>query len=194
MSTDTQPSFDVSPASARAIPVGRTDASSTASELDDAEVLQASIKAGSVAQIVVAAVAILGLIYLLKLVLITTLTSLLLAFVLEPLVNYLHRIGLPRWAGALLGVVVMVVLAIVLTFFFYTRAVDFATALPKYSGKIQESLGNQAFHAGRNSDPSRFAGYSSAECLIHPSVGFRAQSPHDNSRTFSPPIDALFLL
>jgi len=48
--------------------------------------LQASIKAGSVAQIVVAVIAVLGLIYLLKLVLITTLTSLLLAFILEPLV------------------------------------------------------------------------------------------------------------
>ena len=94
------------------------------------------------AQIVVAAVALLGLIYLLKLVLVTTLTSLLLAFVLEPLVNQLNRIGLPRWAGALLGVAVMVVLATVLTFFFYTRAVDFATALPKYSSKIRDSLGS----------------------------------------------------
>ena len=73
-------------------------------------------------------------------VLITTLTSLLLAFVLEPLVNQLSRIGLPRWAGALLGVIAMVVLAAVLTFFFYSRAVDFATALPKYSGKIRSSL------------------------------------------------------
>lgn len=34
----------------------------------------------------------------------------------------------------------MTVLAGVLTFFFYSRAVDFATALPKYSGKIRESL------------------------------------------------------
>src|SRR6478672_6377397 len=58
---------------------------------EEAEVLQASIKAGSVAQIVVAAASIIGLIYLLKLVLVTTLVSVLLAFVLEPLVRGLAR-------------------------------------------------------------------------------------------------------
>ena len=77
---------------------------------EEAEVLQASIKAGSVAQIVVAVIAVLGLIYVLKLVLITTLTSLLLAFLLEPLASSLGRIGLPRWAGALLSVLLMVAL------------------------------------------------------------------------------------
>jgi hypothetical protein len=59
----------------------------TAEPADEAEVLQASIKAGSVAQIVVAGIAFIGLIYLLKVVLVTTLASLLLAFVLEPLVS-----------------------------------------------------------------------------------------------------------
>jgi predicted PurR-regulated permease PerM len=105
------------------------------------EVVQASIKAGSVAQIVVAAIAVLGLIYILKLVMITTLSSLLLAFVLEPMASRLVRIGVPRWMGALLAVVTTIVLAIGLTYFFYSRAVDFATALPKYSGKIRDSLG-----------------------------------------------------
>jgi predicted PurR-regulated permease PerM len=114
----------------------------TSSESLEAEVLQASIKAGSVAQIVVAVIAVLGLIYVLKLVLITTLTSLLLAFLLEPLASSLARIGLPRWAGALLSVLLMVALALCLTFFFYSRAVDFATALPNYSGKIRDTLGN----------------------------------------------------
>ena len=110
--------------------------------VEEAEVLQASIKAGSVAQIVVAVIAVLGLIYVLKLVLITTLTSLLLAFLLEPLASSLGRIGLPRWAGALLSVLLMMALALCLTFFFYSRAVDFATALPNYSGKIRDTLSN----------------------------------------------------
>jgi len=109
---------------------------------EEAEILQASIKAGSVAQIVVAAIAVLGLIYILKLVLITTLTSLLLAFFLEPLVGGLCRLGIRRWAGALFGVILMVALAISLTFFFYSRALDFATALPKYSGKMRDTLGS----------------------------------------------------
>src|SRR5882724_10679618 len=120
---------------------GPTDIGAPSSEShEEAEVLQASIKAGSVAQIVVAAVAVLGLIYILKLVLITTLTSLLLAFVLEPLVSRLCRLGLSRPAVALITVVAMVALGIGLTFFFYSRAVDFATALPKYSGKVRDTL------------------------------------------------------
>ncbi len=107
---------------------------------EDAEVLQASIRAGSVAQIVVAVIAVIGLIYLLKLVLVTALASLLLAFVLEPLVSTLARIRIPRAFGALLAVVLMVGLAASFTFFFYGRAVDFATQLPKYSGKLQSNL------------------------------------------------------
>lgn len=106
----------------------------------DAEVLQASIRAGSVAQIVVAVIAVIGLIYLLKLVLVTTLASLLLAFVLEPLVSGLARIHVPRAFGALLAVLLVAGLAVGLTFFFYGRAVDFATQLPKYSGKIRSTL------------------------------------------------------
>jgi predicted PurR-regulated permease PerM len=107
---------------------------------EDAEILQASIKAGSVAQIVVAVIAVIGLVYLLKLVLVTTLSSVLLAFVLEPLVSRFARIGIPRAMGALLAVALMVGLAGGLTYFFYSRAVDFATQLPKYSGKIRSSL------------------------------------------------------
>ena len=107
---------------------------------EDAEILQASIKAGSVAQIVVAAIALIGLVYLLKLVLVTTLSSVLLAFVLEPFVSRLARIGIPRAVGALLAVALMLGLAGGLTYFFYNRAVDFATQLPKYSGKIRSSL------------------------------------------------------
>src|SRR5438105_6930237 len=75
--------------------------------IEETEILQASIKAGSVAQIVVASIAVIGLIYLLKLVLITTLTALLLAFVVEPVVSGLGRIGLRRWAGALISMVAM---------------------------------------------------------------------------------------
>lgn len=107
---------------------------------EEAEVLQASIKAGSVAQIVVAVIAVIGLIYLLKLVLVTTLLSVLLAFVLEPVVSGLARIRVPRAAGALLAVLLLIALAAGLTSFFYGRAVDFATQLPRYSGKIRSAL------------------------------------------------------
>jgi predicted PurR-regulated permease PerM len=111
-----------------------------ASTAEDVEVLQASIKAGSMAQIVIAFIAVIGLVYLLKLVMVTTLFSILLAFMLEPFVNRLARIGLPRVAGALLAVILLVGLAAGFADFFYSRAVDFATQLPKYSGKIRSTL------------------------------------------------------
>ncbi|PYV56491.1 MAG: hypothetical protein DMG91_09445 [Acidobacteria bacterium] len=63
---------------------------------EEVEVLHSSIRIGSLAQIVVAVIAFLGLIYILKLVMVTILVSMLLAFVLEPLVVQLHRLRLPR--------------------------------------------------------------------------------------------------
>src|SRR5205823_12859601 len=67
-------------------PHANSEALAPAASNEEEELLHASIKAGSVAQIVVAVIAVLGLLYLLKLVMVTTLTSMLLAFVLEPLV------------------------------------------------------------------------------------------------------------
>jgi len=111
-----------------------------ATNTEEVEILHASIKAGSVAQIVVAAIAVIGLIYLLKIVLVTVLSAMLLAFAMEPLVNQLHRIRVPRALGALLAVSLMVALAVSLIHFFYSRAVDFATELPKYSVKIHSAI------------------------------------------------------
>jgi len=86
-------------------------------------------------------VAVLGLIYLLKLVLITVLASMLLAFILEPLVAGLERIRVPRAAGSLVAVILLLGLTLALSYFFYNRAVDFATDLPRYSGKIRDTIG-----------------------------------------------------
>ena len=122
-------------------PNSGTEAVTTAASNEEEEILHASIKAGSVAQVVVAVVAVLGLLYVLKLVMVTTLTSVLLAFVLEPLVSQLRRFKIPRAAGALLAVLLMVGTAASLTYFFYNRAVDFATQLPQSSGRIRDIVG-----------------------------------------------------
>lgn len=116
------------------------EAETVAAVVEEAELLHASVKAGSVAQIVIAVIAVIGLIYLLKLVMITTLAAMLLAFVLEPLVSGLARIRIPRAIGALLAVLLMVAVAGALTDFFYSRALDFATELPQYSGNIRQAL------------------------------------------------------
>lgn len=120
--------------------LAEADAPATSAKMEEEEILHASIKAGSFAQVVVAVIAAVGLIYLLKLVLVTTLTAMLLAFALEPLVKQLARVRIPRALGALLAVLLMVALTVTLTHFFYSRAVDFATELPKYSGKIRSEM------------------------------------------------------
>ncbi len=116
------------------------DLLSTAAAIEEAEILHASIRAGSVAQIVVAGIAVIGLLYLLKVVMATTLVAILLAFVFEPLVGWFARIHVPRAAGALIAVALLLCLAGNLTYFFYNRAVDFAIQLPQYSGKIRDNL------------------------------------------------------
>jgi len=117
-----------------------SEGDAVAAVVEEAELLHASVKIGSVAQIVVAFIAVIGLIYLLKLVLVTILAAVLMAFVLDPLVNGLSRIKVPRSVGALLAVLLMLAVAGGVTDFFYTRAVEFATQLPKYSGNIRQSL------------------------------------------------------
>jgi predicted PurR-regulated permease PerM len=110
------------------------------SVIEETEILHASLKAGSIAQIVVAIIAVLGLLYLLKFVMVTILLALLLAFVLEPFVHQLSRIFIPRAAGALIAVVLAVGLAGGISYLFVGRLGDFATELPKYSERIQRTL------------------------------------------------------
>lgn len=105
---------------------------------DDVEVLRASVKTGALAQTIVAIAAAIGLIYFLKTVLITILISMLLAFVLDPLVVALARCRVPRPVGAFLAMFILFALAAGLSFFFYYRALDFADQIPRYSSSIRE--------------------------------------------------------
>jgi predicted PurR-regulated permease PerM len=107
---------------------------------EEVEVLQASIKIGTIAQIVIALIALIGLLYLLKLVLVTILVSVLLAYVLEPAVALLVRWRFPRWLGASVVVIVAVVLALGLAYFSYSRALDFANELPQYTSTLRRTV------------------------------------------------------
>jgi predicted PurR-regulated permease PerM len=102
--------------------------------------LNTALHAGAVAQIVVAAAVILAICYIAKLVLITLLVSVLFAFMLEPLVNLLEKIRLPRAAGAFLAVLLMVAAVYAGSYFLYGRAISFVHELPKYSDRIRSHL------------------------------------------------------
>lgn len=107
---------------------------------EEVEILHSSIKLGAVAQVVVAMVAIIGLLYLLKLVLITILASILLAYVLEPGVTLLGRWHFPRWLGAMVVVCLALALALGLLYFSYNRAIDFANEMPQYTATLRKTI------------------------------------------------------
>src|SRR5205807_4403485 len=86
---------------------------------------------------ILAGVAVLTVCYLAKLVLVTLMVSIVLAFVLEPIVRVLERIRLPRSVGALVAVFLLVGACYGASYFFYNRAVSFVHDLPKYSQKIK---------------------------------------------------------
>ncbi len=103
--------------------------------------LRSDIRAATYAQIVIAVGVVLVLCYFGKLVLVTIFTSLLIAFVLEPLVRLLERIRIPRAVGAAISILLLIGVLYGLSYFFYQRAVDFAQELPRVSGKVRGAIG-----------------------------------------------------
>jgi predicted PurR-regulated permease PerM len=102
--------------------------------------INTALHGGAVAQVVVGAAVILAICYIAKLILVTLLVSVLLAFMLEPLVNLLEKIRLPRAAGAFLAVLFMVALMWAGSYFLYGKAMSFVHELPKYSDRIRSHL------------------------------------------------------
>jgi predicted PurR-regulated permease PerM len=102
--------------------------------------LNSALRAGAVAQVIVGATVILTICYIAKLVLVTLLVSILLAFMLEPLVSLLERVRLPRAAGAFLAVLMMLAAMYAGSYFLYGKAMSFVHELPKYSDRIRSHL------------------------------------------------------
>ncbi len=120
----------------------------------EAEFLHTSIQAGTAAQIVIAAIAVIGLIYLLKLVLVTILGSILLAYVLEPLVSGLKAMRIPRGVGALIAVLLALAFSVGLGYLSYYRAVEFTHELSNYSARIGEVVAKIQPAAVKIEDPT----------------------------------------
>lgn len=109
----------------------------TAAELEEAqEMLHANIRAASMAQVAVAVIAGIAVFYFARLPLITVSAALLIAFILEPLVDRLHKWRVPRALGAFIAVLCLVIVIAAATYLFYNRAVAFGRDLPRYSAEI----------------------------------------------------------
>ena len=94
----------------------------------------------SAAQVVIALAVVLAICYVAKLLLVTLLISVLLAFMLEPVVNLLERVRLPRSVGSIVAVILLLAVVYAGMYFFYNRALDFAHQLPRYSQQIRSKI------------------------------------------------------
>jgi len=102
--------------------------------------LRSSLRAGAGAEVILAVIAVLAACYFAKIVMITLLVSVLIAFTLEPVVTFLGRWRLPRSAAAILAVLLLCGVVWAGSYFFYNRAISFVHQLPKYSQKIRGKL------------------------------------------------------
>jgi len=87
----------------------------------------------------IAIAAVLAICYVAKLLMITLLTSILLAFVLSPAVDRLETWRLPRSIGSFFVVAALLAVIYGIVHFSYSQAVSFSQELPKYSRKIRDA-------------------------------------------------------
>jgi predicted PurR-regulated permease PerM len=89
---------------------------------------------------VIGVAVILGICYYAELVLVVILVSILLAFVLAPVVDFLTRIRCPRALASGIAVLLLVALLVAIVNFSYNQVANLADDLPKYTVKIQEQF------------------------------------------------------
>ena len=90
---------------------------------------------------VIAAAIILLFFYYAAGVVITLLLSILLAYFLDPAVEILERIGLPRTLGAMVMVLILIAVLAAAGYGLWTRTSDFAENWPKYSTVLRKAAG-----------------------------------------------------
>ena len=90
---------------------------------------------------VIAAAIILLFFYYAAGVVITLLLSILHAYFLDPAVEILERMGLPRTLGAMAMVLILIAVLVAVGYGLWTRTADFAENWPKYSSVLQRAAG-----------------------------------------------------
>jgi len=93
----------------------------------------------SISQKIIAAAIVLLFFYYAAGVVITVLLSILFAYFLDPFVELLERLRLPRTLGALLAVLVLIAVLAGAGYVLWLRAADFAANWPRYAGVLQQA-------------------------------------------------------
>jgi predicted PurR-regulated permease PerM len=114
---------------------------------DDERGRHARIQSGSLA--VLATGGLLTLMFVAKSILILILVSILIAFMLAPIVELCQRLRLPRSVGAMISVLLMCGALYAVFYVSYSQADQFISALPKYSGNIRGVLNQVRLRAER---------------------------------------------
>ena len=99
------------------------------------------IKGSTFSLRVIAGAIILLFLYYAQGVVITLLLAILLAYFLDPAVEMLERLRLPRTLGALLMVLVLIAVLVAVGYGLWTRTADFAENWPKYSDVMRRAAG-----------------------------------------------------
>jgi predicted PurR-regulated permease PerM len=94
----------------------------------------------NLAQVIIAGGVILYFCNQAELVLAVLLVSLLLAFILAPLVELVQRLRLPRSVASFIAVLLLLAVIGGVTYISYNQAASFIHNLPRYSGKIREEV------------------------------------------------------
>ena len=127
---------------------------------------------------VIAVGVILALVYLGQLVLVTLLGSILLAFILAPVVELLIELRIPRSMASFLAVVLLLAAVYGVTYVSYSHAESFLHNLPRYSQQIRDILGRfrkQAEDFQRNTE------FISSEAEDKPVVNVRTNTNWSDS-------------
>jgi len=121
------------------------------------------------AQIIMAIAIVLALCYVAKPVLIVLLASVLLAFMLAPIVDGLQRVRVPRSLGAVVALLVLCAILYGISFFFYNRGVAFVHELPKYTERIREEADKlqEEAHAFQSPTPTSHPEKPETSITVH---------------------------
>ncbi|HET7439881.1 MAG TPA: AI-2E family transporter [Terriglobales bacterium] len=92
------------------------------------------------AQIILAAAVVVTFCYFAEWELAVLIISILIAFILAPVVDLLQRLRLPRGAASLVAVLLLLAALYAITYFSYNETMSFIDNLPKYSSKIRAIL------------------------------------------------------
>jgi predicted PurR-regulated permease PerM len=99
------------------------------------------LRAQAAALLILAIAAVLTMLYVAKLILVIILISILIAFVLAPLVDLLNRFDIPNALASLIAVLLLVIAVGAATYVSYSRALSFMQELPQYKARIQQMMG-----------------------------------------------------